>query len=245
MTGKAVIKACHDARQQLFKLAAPALHVSPNDLDVSDGRIYYKLSPERAIPIGDLFQYDFADKVGEILGVGSYQVEHTSPDPDTGYSPRGYPSWSYVAYGVEIAVNTETGEIKVLRVNCAVDIGQPINWKMCEGQIEGSIGMGIGCALYEKFEVSNGKILNPNLVTYRIPTFMECPSSQNIKSVSVGVPHPHGPYGAKALGELPLIPFAAAVGNALYNAVGVRITDAPLTRERVFNALREVKTLTS
>ena len=107
--------------------------------------------------------------------------------------------------------------------------------------MEGRIGMGIGCALYEKFEVSNGKILNLNFVTYRIPTFMECPSGQNTKSVSVGVPHPDGPYGAKALGELPMVPFAAAVGNAVYDAVGIRITDAPLTRERVFKALQGSK----
>ena len=105
--------------------------------------------------------------------------------------------------------------------------------------------MGIGSALYERFEVSNGKILNPNLVTYRIPTFMECPTGENVKGASVGFPHPDGPYGAKALGEMGLVPFSAAIGNAVYDAIRVRMTDAPLTRERVFKALQEAKKLSS
>ena len=240
MTGNAIIMACQDAKQQMFKLAAPKLQASSSDLEISGGKIYPVSSPEKSINVSDLFGrgLGFVHEIGEILGVAGYEVDYTPGDPDTGYSPKGAPSWSYIAYGVEVGVNTETGEVKVLNVNCAVDIGQPINWKMCEGQIEGCIGMGIGCALYEKFETSNGKLLNPNLVAYRLPTFTECPSGENVKSVSVGSPHPDGPYGAKALGEMGLVPFATAVGNAVYDAVGVRITDAPLTRERVFTAIQ-------
>ena len=78
-----------------------------------------------------------------------------------------------------------------------------------------------------------------------MPTFTECPSGGNVRSVSVGSPHPDGPYGAKAVGEMGLVPFAAAVGNAVYDAVGVRITDAPLTRESVFKALQAAKKLTT
>ena len=238
MTGNAIIRACQDAKQQIFKLAAPKLQASPDDLEISNGKIYPVSSPEKSINVGDLFGLGIVHEIGEILGVGSYECDYSPTDPETGYSPQGSPSWSYIAYGVEVEVNTDTGEVRVLKVNCAVDIGQPINWKMCEGQIEGCIGIGIGCALYEKFETSNGKLLNPNLVTYRMPTFMECPSGENIKSVSVVSPHPDGPYGAKALGEMGLVPFAAAVGNAVYNATGVRMTDAPLTRERVFKAIQ-------
>ena len=242
MTGNAVIKACQDAKRQIFELAAPRFEASPADLEVANGKIYHKDLPERVVPLGELFHFGAVPEVGEILGKASYEFDHTSPDPETGYSPRGAPSWSYIAYGVEVGVNIETGEVKVMRVGCAVDVGQPINWKMCEGQIEGSIGMGIGCTLYEKFEVLNGKILNLNLATYRIPTFTECPTGTNVKIVSVGLPHPDGPYGAKALGEMGLVPFPAAVGNAVYDAVGVRVTDAPITRERVFNALQDAIT---
>ncbi len=243
MTGNAVIRACQDAKRRILKLAESRLEASADDLDVRDGKIYHRELPQRAISFGDLFSFGVAHEIGEILGAAGYKIDYTNPDPETGYSPKGYPSWSYMAYGIEVAVNTETGEVRVLRVGCAVDIGQPINWKMCEGQIEGSIGMGIGCTLYERFEVSNGKILNPNLVTYRMPTFLECVSGLNVKSASVGLPHPDGPYGAKALGEMGLVPFPAAVGNAVYDAVGVRVMDAPLTRERVLKALRGTKKL--
>ncbi|MGA2465920.1 MAG: xanthine dehydrogenase family protein molybdopterin-binding subunit [Thermodesulfobacteriota bacterium] len=241
MTGNAVIRACQDAKQKIFTLAAPKFETSPNDLDFSDGKVYHKDLPQNAISLSNFFRHGVAGEIGEILGIAGYEIDHTEADPETGYNPRGAASWSYLVYGVEVGVNTETGEVKVLRVHWAVDIGQPINWKMCEGQVEGSIGMGIACTLYEKFEVSNGKILNPNLVTYRMPTFMECPVGENVKGVTVGLPHPDGPYGAKALGEMGLVPFAAAVGNAVFDAIGVRITDAPITRERVFKALQTAK----
>jgi CO/xanthine dehydrogenase Mo-binding subunit len=245
MTGNAVIRACQDAKQKIFALAASKFEASPNDLEMTGGKVYHKDLPEKAIRLSDLFRLGVANEIGEILGTAGYEAEHTDADPDTGYSPKGAPSWSYLVYGAEVGVNTETGEVKVLKISWAIDIGQPINWKMCEGQVEGSIGMGIGSALYERFEVSNGKILNPNLVTYRIPTFMECPTGENVKGASVGFPHPDGPYGAKALGEMGMVPFSAAIGNAVYDAIRVRMTDAPLTRERVFKALQEAKKLSS
>jgi CO/xanthine dehydrogenase Mo-binding subunit len=245
MTGNAVIRACEDAKQKIFTLAASRFEASPDDLEMSGDKIYHKDIPEKTIRLSDLFRLGVANEIGEILGTAGYEAEHTDADPDTGYSPKGAPSWSYLVYGAEVGVNTETGEVKVLRVSWAVDVGQPINWKMCEGQIEGSVGMGIGSALYEKFEVSNGKILNLNLGTYKIPSFMECPTGENLRGVSVGSPHPDGPYGAKALGEMGLVPFSAAIGNAVYDAIAVRITDAPLTRERVFKALQERKKLSS
>jgi CO/xanthine dehydrogenase Mo-binding subunit len=238
MTGNAVIRACQNAKKKICKLAEPRLEANALDLEVAGGKVYHIEQADWSISFDELFSFGVAQEIGEILGTAEYKVDHTSPAPGTGYSPKGGPSWSHIAYGVEVAVNTENGEIRVLRVGCAVDIGQPINWKMCEGQIEGSIGMGIGCTLYERFEVIKGEIVNLNLVTYRLPTFPECPSGENVKIASVGLPHPDGPYGAKALGEMGLVPFSAAVGNAVFDAVGVRLKDAPLIRERVFKALR-------
>jgi CO/xanthine dehydrogenase Mo-binding subunit len=241
MTGTAVIRACQNAKKQLFELAARRLEVPPADLEVSGDKVYYKQRPEMALNFANLFHYDFATGGGEILGVGSYEAKHTEMDPETGYCPEAFPGYSYLAYGVEVAVNTETGEIKILNVSSAADIGQPINWKMCEAQIEGSIGMALGCILYEKFERSKGKILNSNFVSYRMPTATEIPSGDQVKMAPVGSPHPDGPYGAKALGEMGLLPFGPAVSNAVYNAIGIRINVAPLTRERVFMALQAAK----
>lgn len=101
--------------------------------------------------------------------------------------------------------------------------------------------MGTGTAIYEELVLESGIVVNPNFADYKIPGMTELPSGENVKCISVGAPHPDGPYGAKGLGEMTLLPFAAAVGNAFYNAVGVRIKDAPLTRERVMRALKETK----
>ncbi|MBI4329799.1 MAG: xanthine dehydrogenase family protein molybdopterin-binding subunit [Chloroflexi bacterium] len=239
MTGTAVVRACQAAKQQVFKLAARRLKIPPDELELSEGRVFSRLAPDKALNLSDLFAWEFALDSGEITGEGSYEAKFTEIDPNTGYSPEAAPAHSYLAYGVEVAVNTETAEVKVLRVNAALDIGQPINWKMCEGQIEGGIGMGLGCVLYERFERDRGVITNADFVSYRVPTAPEVPSGEQVKSVSVGRPHPDGPHGAKALGEVTLVPFAAAVGNAVFDATGVRITDAPLLRERVFKALRD------
>ena len=240
-TGNAVIKACQDAKRQLCQLAAPKLQVSPEDLDVSGDTIYCKSSPEKSTRFAYLFSWDCAHEIGEILGKATYKADYIDLDPKTGYSSEAFPGYPYLAYGIEVAVNTETGEIKVLRVGCAVDIGQPINWKMCEGQIEGSIAQGIGMSLYERFQLSEGKLINQSLMTYKVPSATEILGRDQIKSASVGLPHPDGPYGAKSLGEMPLIPFAAAVGNAVYDATGVRLMDCPLTRDRVFKALQAAK----
>jgi CO/xanthine dehydrogenase Mo-binding subunit len=240
-TGNAVIKACQDAKQQLFQLAASKLQVSPDDLEISGDTIYCKQSPEKSTRFASLFSWDFANEIGEILGKGTYEADYTDIDPKTGYSPEAFPAYPYLAYGVEVAVNTETGEIKVLRVGCAVDIGQPINWKMCEGQIEGGIAQGIGASLYERFQLSEGNLTNASLMTYKVPSAIGIPGRDQIKSASVGQPHPDGPYGAKPLGEMPLIPFPAAVGNAVFDATGIRMLDCPMTRERVFLTLRKVE----
>jgi CO/xanthine dehydrogenase Mo-binding subunit len=230
-TGNALIRACQDVKQQLFKLAARQLEVCYEDLELCGGIIYYKLDPSKAISLANLLTED------GMSGRGTYRYK--APDADVRPQEELTAAWSYQVYGVEVGVNLETGQVKVLRVGTAVDIGRPINWKMCEGQIEGGIGMGIGTSIYERLVVESGRVINPFFYSYHIPTATEVPSGESIKSLAVKSLHPDGPYGAKAIGELTLLPFAAAVANAVFDAVGVRIKQAPLTRERVFDALRE------
>jgi CO/xanthine dehydrogenase Mo-binding subunit len=230
-TGNALIQACQDAKQQLFRLAARQLGVSHEDLDLRGGIIYHKLDAAKTIPLSNLLTED------GLLGRGVYR--YTAPEADVRPQEELTAAWSYQAYGVEVGVNVETGEIKVLRVGAAVDIGRPINWKMCEGQIEGGIGMGIGTSIYERLVVEHGRVINPFFYSYYIPKATEIPSGEAIKSFAIESVHPDGPYGAKAIGEMTLLPFAAAVGNAVVDAVGIRIKQAPLTRENVYNALRE------
>lgn len=238
-TGNAAIAAARDAKRQLLMLAAKKMGVSQDELETQGGRVYIKSAPEKSIHFRDLFKYESAIGHGEIMGNGYYSYNRLPQDPETGNCPNYYPTHPYLAYGLEVAVNTETGEVRVLALSAGVDVGQPINIKMVEGQIEGGSVMGIGQGLFEEVILNHGVMLNPNYSTYRMPTAMEVPSINKVYIESVGMPDPAGPYGAKPLGEMTLSAFFGALANAVYDAVGVRITDLPITRERVFWALQQ------
>ncbi len=136
----------------------------------------------------------------------------------------------------EVEVDVETGVVKVLRLVCANDVGRAINPMAVEGQIEGGAQMGLGYALTEELIVRNGKVLNPSFLDYRVFTSADMPS---IETIIVETDDPTGPFGAKGVGEMGGTPTAAAIANAIYDAVGVRLTELPMTPERVLAALDE------
>ena len=239
-TGNAVLRACQDAKRQIFAIASVKMGLTPDDLAISDGKIYWKHWAKESIPIEYLFNsLGYVRGVGQIVGRGDFN----SPAPPLVDVKTGqyelFAIWGYGAGAAEVAVNLETGEIKILRMASAMDMGQPINLKMCEQQIEGGIGMGIGTSLYEEQKHVSGVLLNPDLVNYKIPTFAEIPSGENIASFAVKAPHKEGPYGAKGFSEMVLAPIAAAIGNAVYNATGSRVYDGPISRERTLKAIKE------
>lgn len=236
--GNATLRACQDAKNKLFLLAADRLGVAPENLETLDGMIHVKDS-STSIPIEDVFNspYTQVEEPNEIIGEGVFNPKSADPvDPLTGQTEMISPVWSHLAYAAEVAVNVETGQIKLLRICAGFDVGQPINIKGVEAQIEGSIGMGMSAAFYEQIILENGVVTNPNFQDYKLPTSFEIPSGDRIKCISVGVPDPYGPYGAKGAGELPNVPIAPALGNAVFNATGVRIKDIPITKERVLEA---------
>jgi carbon-monoxide dehydrogenase large subunit len=177
--------------------------------------------------------------VGEIVGKGEFSVQGKPVDPKSGHSERWAAFYGYGAHAVEVAVDVETGEVRVERVCGCCDMGRAINPKMCEQQIDGAVGQGIGISLFEELLVENGLILNPGFADYRMPTSLEMPKLENVKGLIGAEPHNEGPFGAKGFGEAALTPFYAALGNAFFNATGVRIHDLPLTKEKVFKALRD------
>lgn len=242
-TGNAVMLACRDAKRQIFELAAVKMGLSSKDLDTEDleirnGMIFRKDTPLESIPLTNLFTAQGVVKgIGEILGRSEYTSLALPVDPETGQGEK-QAFWSYGAYAAEVGVNLRTGEVRVFKVAGAFDMGQPINVKMCEQQIDGGVGMGIGTAIYEELVFDRGVVRNPNFVTYKIPTFAEIPSGENMASFIVKAPHKDGPYGAKGFGEIVLGAFAPAIGNALYNAIGVRVKDLPLSRERVLKVIK-------
>jgi len=168
-----------------------------------------------------------------------YHAPPTSPfDPDTGECDPNF-SYGYVAESVELEVDTETGEITLLKVSCVDDVGKAINPMQVEGQIEGAVVQAAGYTLMENFIQKDGYVLTNMLSNYLIPTVLDIPV--DVESIILEFAEPIGPYGARGMGEMPYIPLAPAIIHALYNATGVWFNDFPLTPERVLRGLGKIK----
>jgi CO/xanthine dehydrogenase Mo-binding subunit len=146
--------------------------------------------------------------------------------------------WKFATHAAEVEVDLETGIVKVLRVVAAHDVGKAINPMGCEQQIEGAVIMGLSNTLYEEFKMENGRILNDTLADYKLATMQELPEIVTILVESV---QKEGPFGAKGIGEPAAAPTAPAIANAIYNAIGVRIKELPITPDKILSALREQK----
>jgi CO/xanthine dehydrogenase Mo-binding subunit len=164
----------------------------------------------------------------------TYRPPRTTPFDDLGQSEPHY-CYGYVAQAVEVAVDTATGSVRILKVVSVNDVGRAINRQQVEGQIEGCIAQAIGYTLCEDFRISAGRILTPNFSTYLLPTALDVPLE--IFPVIMETPDPNGPFGARGMSEMPLVPFAAAVAAAIHDATGVWLSDLPFTPERVLAAL--------
>ena len=240
--GNAVVRACRDAKRKMFTIAAPILGISSDELETGDDRIYRKFLPSTNISWADLFVpgIPVAKEGTEIVGYGSY-ISPIVLEDDNGQSERMCVYYAYCAYGVEVAINIETGQVKVLSCVGAADMGQPINPAMCEGQIESGMAMGIGLGMYEEMKFSNGIPLNPTFMDYKLPTVDEIPIGDNMKSFLCGDPFEEGPFGAKGLGESTLSAIAPAISNAIYNATGIRLHNQPISRDTIWKALKASK----
>lgn len=176
---------------------------------------------------------------GPVLGRGSFFGEHPPHDPSL---VRGMPiasdlAPSFITEVAEVEVDPDTGEVKVLKLVAAQDVGQAINRLAIEGQIAGGAMMGLGFALTEAVHFDEaGRIENPNFLDYKLPTSLDQPP---IDPRIVEVPSEDGPFGVRGAGEPPLIAIPAAISNAIYNAVGVRIKELPLSGEKILAQLRE------
>jgi CO/xanthine dehydrogenase Mo-binding subunit len=160
----------------------------------------------------------------------------TTMDHDTGYGQPNF-AYGYTAQAAQVAVDMETGQVRVEKFICADDVGKAINPQQVVGQIEGAVVQALGYALLEDWKTQDGRVLSDRLSTYLIPTILDVPDQ--LQSIIVEVPDPNGPWGARGMGEVPYLPVAAAVAAAIYDATGVRIDEFPFTAERVWRALRD------
>ena len=237
-TGNAVRFAALDAKSQLLNLAAEMMQpmeVTAEALELKDHRIFVRALPDTGLPLAEVALA--AQLRGQpILGKGSFRGQGSHRlDPETGQSSQPAASeWIYIAQGAEIEVDPETGVIRVLKLVGAYDCGKAINPLAVRGQILGGVMMGVGLSLYEEMTYEDGQIVNPTFMDYLIPTAAEAPP---IEVMLVENPHPLGPYGAKGVGEASIVLIPCAIGNAFYNATGVRIRELPLSPDRVLEGL--------
>src|SRR5687767_9894939 len=237
MTGNAAIQAAERARELLVMAVAEKLSVPIENLSLAERRVFDVENPEVGVTFAEAVVLA-ESKFGTIGTVGSYSPPR-SPGRYKGAGVGPSPAYSYSAAVAEVDVDPDTGIVVVERVWIAHDIGKSINPMLVMGQVEGSVYMGLGEILMEEMVYrSNRNVVHkfPSLLEYKSPTTMEmC----DVKTYLIEDPDPNGPYGAKEVGQGPLLPVPPAVANAVYDAVGVRIDEVPITPEKVLKALRE------
>ena len=239
IAGNAAHLAALDARNQIFETAAEVLKVKVEELLLRDGQVSVKDEAGKSISIEQVARRRHFREGGKvILGEGWYDPPTKLVDKDT-YKGNISAAYGFGAQMAEVEVDTETGKVRVLRLACANDVGHAINPMAVEGQIEGGAQMGLGYALTEELIVKDGKVMNPDLLDYRLFTSADMPI---IETYIIETEDPGGPFGAKGVGEMGGTPTAAAIANAIYDAVGVRMTQVPMTPERVLAAIMQKET---
>jgi len=233
--GNALLRAVEDVVRQLCELAAPMFDTPVDRLEVRDGAVCLRGQPAPRRTFAEVIRGRYGARGASIQGHGTFTPPAAlAPDLETGQSPKVSAFWMYASHVVDVDVDTETGRVKVVRVIAAHDVGRAINPAGVEAQIEGGVVQGLGATLHEEMLVRDGVVTNPTFVEYKLPTTRDVPE---IVPIIVEDPHDEGPYGAKGLGEPVLAASSPAIANAIFNATGVRITELPITPEKVFHAL--------
>ena len=234
--GNAVKTASADAKRQLLEVVADKFEVSVDDLEVGNRRIWVKGSPDKNISFADAVVASMLGKGNPILGRGFYKCETANIDPVTGQGNLS-PAYSFGAQAAEVEVDRDTGKVKVTKMYLAHDAGVTVNPMSVEGQLDGSVQMGLGQAVMEELlYVDGGQQLNGSFLDYRMPTAIDVPwtESQPVETLDTSTA-----LGAKEAGEGTQISTVPAIVNAIHDAVGVVITDLPITPEKILKALEE------
>ncbi len=238
VAGTAVRKAAANAKELLLNAGAELLQTSPDGLVIRNGMISVRDDPEKTMSVADVAGYSIFMKGQPLLSSATFSPQVVPIDPESG---QGAPAEAY-SFGSQIAeveVDTETGQVTVLKVTASHDVGKAINPALVEGQMEGGIQMGIGYALMEEVKVDDqGEVLTPDFTDYLIPTALDVP---DIQAMFVETNDSGGPFGAKGIGEAVTCPTAPAVINAIYDAVGVWIRNLPATPEKVLTAIKQAQ----
>lgn len=221
--GTAVLEAAKDARRQTLEIAAAEMEASVHDLEIEDGRVVIRGVPDRAVTLAQIGKKGnlYMSKVPPVFGVSHPAFSQQAP--------------AFAAELARIEVDPDTGEVTLCDFVVVQDAGRAINPLGVEGQMQGGAVQSLGIALTEALTFDeHGRLTNPSLLDYKTLTAADLP---NIETIIVEVPSPAGPFGARGVGEPPIIPAPAALANAVHDATGVRITELPLTPERIATSL--------
>lgn len=230
MSGMATGRAAAEMAGRLRGLAAAKLGCTDGEVELRDGAAWHG---EASVTITDLMRANGEDTLNLEY---RYELEGTEPMTPGEDRANLSPTYSFAAHGVEVEVDRRTGKVKILDYVAAHDVGTAINPTMAESQIIGGAVHGIGAALGEEVLRTGGRVINPAYINYSLPRAADAP---RVRPFIVAGHDPAGPYGAKGVGEIPIIPPAGAIANAVYDAVGVRIRELPITPDKVLTALAE------
>ncbi|CAN7635681.1 4-hydroxybenzoyl-CoA reductase subunit alpha [compost metagenome] len=237
IAGNAVLRAAREARQKLLALAAEKLGVDAEQLEIADGRIAAPGQPDKSATLAEIARLHIFRHGGEGIHVrATYDAPTVMHDAD--YYGNVAPAHSFAAQAVEVEVDTGTGQVTVIDSFVADDCGKAINPLAVHGQTHGATVQAIGWTLYENLQYEDGRLMNGNFADYTMPTADAVPM---LRTDVVESNDPNGPYGAKGASETAILPGAAAIANAVFDAVGVRIQSLPITPEKVLAGLRELK----
>ena len=224
VTGAAVHNACRNALQVLRARAADTLDVTPEVVDYQEGVFTARDIPDREVTLSELAS-------ASVRGAGVISV--------TGTASGMEPAPSFTAHIADVEVDEDTGKVQVLNYTVFEDVGKAINRDGVEGQIQGGVAQGIGWALHEAYIYDEaGRMTNPSLLDYRMPTALDLP---RIRTELIEVPASDGPYGVRGVGEVPIVPPAGTLANAIYDATGVRMDRLPMSPENVFLVTRNAE----
>ena len=235
VAGNSALGAARKIKEQIMEIAAKNLGEPADTLEMKDGIIFSVNDKEKNIPLGKVLRKAHYTLGGRMLVAENF-YDPPNENFDQNFKGNLSVAYAYGAHGVEVEVDKETGQVKVLNYIAAHDVGKALNPMLLEGQIYGGGLMGIGYALGEKMIFDKGYLKNGTFLDYKMPTVKDAPP---VQAVIVETDEEAGPFGAKGIGEPGLVPTAPAIANAIYDAVGVRIKDLPITPEKVLRALKE------
>jgi len=235
--GNAAIAAAQDVKRQLFEVVAEKLRTTPDQLEAKDKRIFIRDQPNKGVSfLWAVKDYRDSGKLMPLIGRGYYEPPTEDMDTNTGEGNVSI-AYGFGAQVAEVEVDIETGKVTVLRVISANDCGKVLNPLILNSESEGGVSMGLGTALFEEISYDEkGRVLQTSYADYRLPSVWQQPE---VRSIWVETIDPHGPYGAKGIAEVVSLPTAAAIANAIYDAIGVRIRKLPMLPWKILNALKE------